>query len=195
MAIPSNSIESMLSQLAPYLSARTRGSVAALCTSLAVDKGDTFIELGKRNGQEYILQNGIVRSYLLNQAGNEVTLSFFEGPAVLSPFLTRTVAGRSLLNFQALTPCHLAVLEAAAFEKLIEEDLQVRAFANDVLRRELVQKVHKEIGLSAHSAAERLDQFRKQYPTFENTVPHPMIASYLGITNVSLSRLRKRQKP
>jgi CRP-like cAMP-binding protein len=195
MATPSDSIESTLSQLAPYLSVRARGAVAALCISLSVDKGDTFIELGKRNGHEYILQNGIVRSYLLNQAGNEVTLSFFEGPAVLSPVLTRTVAGRSLLNFHALTSCHLAVLEAPAFERLIEEDLQVRAFANDVLRRELLQKVHKEIGLSAHSAAERLDQFRKQYPTFENNVPHPMIASYLGITNVSLSRLRKRQAP
>jgi CRP-like cAMP-binding protein len=195
MATSIDTVENTLSHLAPYLSARTRESVAALCKSLTVDKGNTFIELGKRNGQEYILQHGIVRSYLLNPAGNEVTLSFFEGPAVLSPFLTRTVAGRSLLNFQALTPCHLAVLDAPAFEKRIEDDLQVRAFANDVLRRELVQKVHKEIGLSAHSAAERLDQFRKRYPTFENTVPHPMIASYLGITNVSLSRLRKRQQP
>jgi CRP-like cAMP-binding protein len=195
MATFRDSVENTLSQLAPYLSARARGAVAALCESLVVDKGDTFIELGKRNGQEYILQHGIVRSYLLNPAGNEVTLSFFEGPAVLSPFLTRTAAGRSLLNFQALTSCHLAVLNAPAFEKRIEEDLEVRAFANDVLRRELVQKVHKEIGLSAHSAAQRLDQFRKQYPTFENTVPHPMIASYLGITNVSLSRLRKRQGP
>ncbi len=184
-----------LAQLAPYLSARARGAVTALCESRTVSKGGTFIELGKRNGQEYLLLGGIVRSYLPDREGNEVTLSFFEGPAVLSPFLTRTVAGRSILNFQALTLCHLAVIDAAAFEKLIEEDVEVRRFANDVLRGELMQKVRKEIGLAAHTAGERLDQFRQQYPAFENTVPHPMIASYLGITNVSLSRLRKKPSP
>jgi CRP-like cAMP-binding protein len=191
----SDSIEQALAQLVPYLSTRARGAVVALCESRTVSKGTTFIELGKRDGQEYLLLGGVVRSYLTGPEGNEVTLSFFEGPAVLSPFLTRTVAGRSLLNFQALTHCHLAALDADAFEKLIEADVEVRRFANDVLRGELMQKVRKEIGLAAHTAGERLDQFRQQYPTFENTVPHPMIASYLGITNVSLSRLRKKPFP
>jgi CRP-like cAMP-binding protein len=189
----SDSIQNTLTQLAPYLSTRARGAVVALCESRTASKGDTFIELGKRNGQEYLLLGGIVRSYLPDREGNEVTLSFFEGPAVLSPFLTRTVAGRSILNFQALTLCHLAALDASAFEKLIEADVEVRRFANDVLRGELMQKVSKEIGLAMHTAGERLEQFRQQYPAFENTVPHPMIASYLGITNVSLSRLRKKQ--
>jgi CRP-like cAMP-binding protein len=191
----SDYIEHALTQLAPYLPTRARETVVALCKSRTVSKGDTFIQLGKRNEQEYFLLGGIVRSFLTNREGNEVTLSFYEGPAVLSPFLTRTVAGRSILNFQALTVCRLAALDAAAFEKLIEEDVEVRRFANDVLRGELMQKIRKEIGLAAHTAAERLDQFRQQYPALENTIPHPMIASYLGITNVSLSRLRKKQSP
>jgi CRP-like cAMP-binding protein len=191
----SDSVENTLTLLAPYLSSRAREAILALCVKRSLSKGDTFIEPGRRNGKEYLLGSGIIRSYLLDREGNEVTLSFFEGPAVLSPFLTRTAEGRSILSYQTLTLCLIAEIDALAFESLIEKDLEVRQFANDILRRELMQKVHKEIGLAVLTAGERLEQFRKQYPTLENTVPHPMIASYLGITNVSLSRLRKRRLP
>jgi hypothetical protein len=71
------------------------------------------------------------------------------------------------------------------------ENLEIRFFANTVLRNELIRKVDKEIGLASLTAKERLLQFRAWYDSMENKVPHPMIASYLGITNISLSRLRR----
>jgi hypothetical protein len=71
------------------------------------------------------------------------------------------------------------------------QDLEIREFGNTVLRNELKKKVEKEIGLASLTAKERLIQFRKDYPFLENLIPHPYIASFLGITNVSLSRLRK----
>jgi CRP-like cAMP-binding protein len=54
-----------------------------------------------------------------------------------------------------------------------------------------MMKVEKEIGLASLTAKERLLSFRQQFPMFENLISHPDIASYLGITNISLSRLRK----
>jgi hypothetical protein len=50
--------------------------------------------------------------------------------------------------------------------------------------------VEKEIGMASQTAKERLIKFREDYPILENLIPHTTISTYLGITNISLSRLR-----
>jgi CRP-like cAMP-binding protein len=154
-------------------------------------KGQLFIQKNKINGSEYFLLDGICRSYLVNPEGEETTISFFKAGSILSPFITRTSQGRSLFYFQASTDIRMATISALLFEKLMIENIDVRNFGNTVLRNELMKKVEKEIGLASYTARERLLAFREQFPLLENLVPHPDIASYLGITNISLSRLRK----
>jgi CRP-like cAMP-binding protein len=153
-------------------------------------KRETFIRKGQRNSKEYFVLEGICRSYLLNPEGQEITISFFNSQSILSPYTTRTKASFSILNFQALTTVKLASLAASEFEKLMIHDLDIRNFGNSVLRNELAAKVQKEIGLASLTAKERLLIFRAQFPMLENFIPHTDIASYLGITNISLSRLR-----
>ena len=82
-------------------------------------------------------------------------------------------------------------MNAYEFEELMINNLEIRRFGNAVLRNELTRKVDKEIGLASLTAKERLLKFREQYPMLENLIPHTDIASYLGITNISLSRLRR----
>lgn len=53
-----------------------------------------------------------------------------------------------------------------------------------------MSKVEKEIALASFKGKDRLLLLRKNYPNIENLIPHTDIASYLGITNISLSRLR-----
>jgi CRP-like cAMP-binding protein len=69
--------------------------------------------------------------------------------------------------------------------------MDIREFGNMVLQNELLAKVEKEIGLASLNARERLILFREKYHFLENLISHVDIASYLGITNISLSRLRK----
>jgi CRP-like cAMP-binding protein len=153
-------------------------------------KNEVFIKEGKRNSKEYFVLEGVCRSYLLNPDGEEMTISFFADKSVLSPFTTRTYFGVSNMNFQALTPLKVGVMDAKSFEKLMVDNLEIREFGNVVLRNELKQKVEKEIGMASLTAKERLVKFREQYPLLENIIPHTTISTYLGITNISLSRLR-----
>ena len=156
-----------------------------------INKGATFIEIDKRNNYEYYLLDGICRSYVLNPEGEEITIAFFKPGSVLSPWVTRTVDGISNLNFQALTDIQVGIMDASLFLDLMVEYLDIREFGNMVLKLELKRKVEKELGQASLTAKERLLKFREEYTLLENLVPHTTIATYLGITTISLSRLRK----
>lgn len=175
------------------ISERSLDLVVELIEVESYEKGDLIIGKGKRNNKEYFVFEGVCRSFLHSPEGDEVTISYFLEGEVLSPNKTRTANQLSQLNFQALTNLTIASMDADKFEQLMINHLDIREFGNMVLQNELLSKVEKEIGLASLSAKERLQLFRKKYHFLENLIPHTDIASYLGITNVSLSRLRKDQ--
>jgi len=154
-------------------------------------KGENFITKNKANDKEYFILEGIVKSYVLSPEGEEITISFFMGNSILSPYDIRTKNNLSNLDFKSLSDVKLASINAKDFENLMIKYIDIRNFANTVLQNELIAKVDKEIGLASLTAKERLIEFRKKYKLLENLIPHTDIASYLGITNISLSRLRK----
>ena len=173
------------------VSERSLDLVSDLIVVEFYEKGDVFIDRGKRNNKEYFVYEGICRSFLLSPEGEEVTISYFLDGSVLSPNKTRTANQISHLNFQALTKLTVASLNADKFEQLMINHIDIREFGNMVLQNELLVKVKKEIGLASLNAKERLILFREKYHFLENIISHVDIASYLGITNISLSRLRK----
>ncbi len=153
--------------------------------------GELLLKSGTGNDKEYFLLSGILRSFVYTTAGGEVTLSFYTAPAVITPCAARTQRGLSVLNIQAITDADLAVMDASRFARLRRSDSEINRFAQSVIEWELQRKTEKEISLASLTARERLLLLRKNIPGLENSVPHGYIASYLGITTVSLSRLRK----
>ncbi|MBL7901780.1 MAG: Crp/Fnr family transcriptional regulator [Bacteroidia bacterium] len=172
------------------LSARALKSLQPLMLLKEFSKNTVFIKAGQTNSKEYVIVQGFCRSFLQNQDGNEISFAFYKSGEVLPPHLIRTRKEKALYHFQALTELQVIEFDAAAFLNLMIEDLEIRNFGNEVLKNELLKKTTKEIALATLSAKERLEEFRKEYALLENLIPHPIIASYLGITNVSLSRLR-----
>ena len=173
------------------ISERSLDLISDLILVEVYEKGDVFIDRGKKNNKEYFVYEGVCRSFLLSPEGEEVTISYFLEGSVLSPNKTRTANQISHLNFQALTRLTVASLNADKFEQLMINHIDIREFGNMVLQNELLAKVEKEIGLASLNAKERLILFREKYHFLENLISHADIASYLGITNISLSRLRR----
>jgi CRP-like cAMP-binding protein len=162
-----------------------------IAEEIEVAAGELFITEGRNEYYEYIVMDGICRSYVIDPEGSEVSIAFFWKGEVVSPFVTITKRGVSTMDFQALTDARILRFPAKEFESLMVENLEIRAWGNEVLKKELANKVQKELDLASLTARERLIKFRKNYPPFESLIPHPAIASYLGITTISLSRLRK----
>jgi CRP-like cAMP-binding protein len=175
-----------------HLTQRSIAAFANLCDELTLKKGTIILKPNQSDSSEYILLKGTARTFLVNTEGEEITLYFFEDNTIIPPYVTRTENGNSLLYCEVLTDCTFAIMDAKRFESLMIENIEIREFGNTILRQELLNKVQKEIRMASWTAKQRLEQFRKDFSMLENLLPHPMIASYLGITNVSLSRLRKQ---
>lgn len=172
------------------ISTKSIGKINDLVQYTNFKKGDLITSVGQKNNLEFFLIQGVCKSFLDTPDGESVTISLFMSNSVISPSTTRNQKGKSIINIQALTDVEVATINAAAFEKLMIEDLEIRDFGNSVLRNELMAKVEKEIALASLKGKDRLLLLRKNYPNIENLIPHSDIASYLGITTISLSRLR-----
>ena len=184
------SIEEIINSYSP-VSKNSTYALVRLVEVITISKGDTFIKANSYNDYDYFLLNGICRSYIENQKGEDISISFFQDKTVLTPNVARTFENRSTLNFEALTDLKIARFKAIGLVNLMREISELRSFANAVLQKELVLKSNKELHNASLTAKERLIKFREQFESLENLIPHPLIASYLGITNISLSRLRK----
>lgn len=172
------------------ISSSANAAIRQITDYVQLAKNEVFISSERANAYEYFLLQGICRSYLIDPVGDDITISFFQGPSVLSPHSIRTANRLSLYNFQACTDILLGRIDAEAFMHLMITNPEIREFGNTVMRLELQNKVAKEIGLASLTARERLLRLRTQYNMLENLVPHTQIASYLGISAISLSRLR-----
>ena len=148
-----------------------------------------FLE-GKENHYEYILISGVLHRYNVSDKGDTVTTGFYMPKSVITPHFARTFNGKSIFSLQCLTDVVLAQLLVTDLDRLRYTNEDCNEFGQQVVRNELARTFYNEVAIRSFNAKERLLLLRKQFPNLENLIPHTIIASYLGITNVSLSRLR-----
>lgn len=156
--------------------------------------GEALLHMGEPGAREYFVLEGVLRTWVADVHGREVTLAFHAAPSVLMPAITRTAGERSRVHCQALSATCVAGFEAATLVERMLDDVAVQRWGDAVLRAELMRRVDREWALAALPGAERLQHFRAQFPGLEARIAQRHIASYLGVTPVSLSRLRARDR-
>ena len=143
---------------------------------------------------EFILLEGSLASSICDAEGREVCVALYVGPCIVTPNVARTRAGMSLVSIVATTDASLVRIDSDLLSSLMIESQPIREWANAVLRDALSEKAEREWCLAALGGAERLTWFRHAFPGHEAIFPHRFIASFLGITPVTLSRLRARDR-
>lgn len=154
-------------------------------------KGEYLLQEGKTAHYYWFVQSGFVRSFAIDTEGNEVSTNFYTvGDIVIDwpSFFMRTPTKE---NIQALTDCVCWQLDFETFQQLFHS---IEAF-REAGRARLVQSYFE---LKRHSTSLITDQAKDRYlrlmeekPQILQNVPFKQIATYLGITDTSLSRIRK----
>lgn len=155
-------------------------------------KGDFLLERNTRARFTYYMLSGSVREFFCATDGREFNKAFcFKGDFTGS-YYDLNSSKPSLVDIQALTDVTAIAIAYKPLKKLIETEPIWLKFAYHIAHVTLIKKLEKEYHLLCLSASERYKLLRKENPLLEQLVPAYHLASYLGITPVSLSRIRSQ---
>jgi len=156
-----------------------------------IKKGRCFLEAGRVARQLGFLTEGVLRVYLCNKNGEDITRAFItEGHFVLNVFSFNNKIP-SEVNFEAVSDCTLLVLSEKDIIELASAIPDWNNIFSKVVAEGLTNKLKISNNMLNQDAKTRYLEFLNTYPGLANRVPLSALASYLGIKQSSLSRIRK----
>jgi CRP-like cAMP-binding protein len=154
-------------------------------------KNDFLLLAGKTANHYWIMQNGLVRSYVIDPEGNDISTNFFSGGEIVIDWPSFFLRQPTRENIQALADCMCWQLDFGTFQILFN---QIEAFREQG-RARLVTSYFElkkySISMIADGAKDRYLKLLKEKPHILQHVSLKQIATYLGVTDTSLSRIRK----
>lgn len=159
-----------------------------------VDKGEHILRAGTVADEVYFVHTGLLRYYINDptDGGTERTGQFFDAGIVATDaesYLLRTPAEQ---NFEALERSSIISLPRAVLNAGYDQDHAIERFGRLMLEEALIGSQRRANRLLVLQPEERYRRFVETRPEVARRVPQYLIASYLGLTPESLSRIRRR---
>lgn len=154
-------------------------------------KNDLLLKEGKVCNEYYFLDNGFMRSFAFDTDGNDVTTNFSAGNEIVfevSSFFNRTTSRE---NIQAITDCSGWYITYDELNTLFHALPEFRAFGRYILVKGFTSLKTRMLSMITETTEERYERLIKTNPEIFQFAQLKHIASYLGVTDTSLSRIRK----
>lgn len=159
-------------------------------TEIELRKDQYFSEAGKIPRQVGFIVEGVIRGCYYNNKGEEVTRCFINENSLVVDYVNFEANTASSEYLHASTDCTLIVFSKQNWEALSHTIAGWDNIKNKMVQSCMFQKSRKGPVIS-QDATTRYLEFMENYPSLTNRVPLTYIASYLGVTQQSLSRIRK----
>lgn len=161
------------------------------CNTKMVTKEAFLLREGEHCKYGFFVESGLLRQYAIDEKGKEHTISFAPESWIVTDRESTYFNQPSAFYIQALEDSKVVLINQDFIHSLSEKIPSFSEFNNKLLHnhiRHLQNRIHQLLGASAE---ERYLKFIEMYPNILLRVPQTMVASYLGITPESLSRVRK----
>ncbi|MEK3980099.1 Crp/Fnr family transcriptional regulator [Psychrobacillus sp. FSL K6-2836] len=157
-------------------------------------KGTILLRQGDVPTKCYFVLKGCIRQYSIDEKGKEVTSNFYTEEQAIAVFNNHKLDKSSEYTFVCLEDSVLVVGDLA-----IEQDMYTKYTQLEIMTRKMIEenfgKVQEEFATFISSTPEeRFKTLLMKRPQLVDRVPQHQLASYLGITPESLSRIKKRLK-
>lgn len=161
------------------------------CMLKKVVKNEFLLQEGEICTDTFFVEKGLLRMYSLDRNGKEHIIQFAPENWLISDRSSLNFNQKSKFYIEAVEDSEVFILSKDFFINMIEKFPQT-AENNDLLLQKHIRNLQNRVNsLLADTAEERYMSFIKMYPDILLRVPQWMVASYLGITPESLSRVRK----
>ena len=162
-----------------------------LYTLKKVAKNELLLSEGEICMYTFFVEKGLLRMYSLDRNGKEHIIQFAPENWLISDRSSLNFNQKSKYYIEAVEDSEVFLLSKDFFTSMVEKFPQT-AENNDMLLQKHIRNLQNRVNsLLADTAEERYMTFIKMYPDILLRVPQWMVASYLGITPESLSRVRK----
>ncbi|MFL9830659.1 Crp/Fnr family transcriptional regulator [Flavobacterium sp. ST-87] len=163
----------------------------------------SFFEIKKLRKKELLLQEadycknlafvatGVLKSYSVDDKGQKhISLLAWEGWWV-SDFKSFICEEKAILSIDAIEDSEVLLLSRSNYEKLLIEVPAMERYFRILYQNSLITKDRRLISSNTYTAEEKYLQLIKMYPFISQRIPQNLIASYLGITTETISRIKK----
>lgn len=154
-------------------------------------KGALILKANDQADYQYYILEGCLRSYYIDSQGREHTVQFGIKDWWISDYTAFFFKSKSIMNIEVLKDAVLYRLSHDDKEFLYAKIPKVESFFRKKLERAFAAFQKRILSNLSQTATERYLNFINKHPNIEKSVKNYHIASYLGITTESLSRIRK----
>ena len=172
------------------LSAEAEEHVYSIAKEKLIKKGEKLIHQGNAVNKTYFVNDGCLRSFRLDKNGKEHTLQFAIKDWWISDFIAIYNNELASLTVECLKDSKVIEFNAKDLNKIHSLFPEFEPFQRMNLERHVVSLHKRILNQLELTASERYDLFLEQYPNIQKYTPNYHIASYLGFTPESLSRIR-----
>lgn len=173
------------------LSTEETAQIEQVCIPKKIRKRQLLLQEGDVWKYNAFVSNGFLRTYSIDNKGNEHILNFAPENYWSGDRESLMTGNPSRFNIEAVEDTDVVLITKDNFDQLCRSIPQLNDLVNAILHKSFVvsqDRIHAGISLSAE---EKYQKFLDQYPQIANRIPQHMIASYIGITPETLTRIRR----
>jgi len=176
----------------PFLNAADIAEIEQFAVKRTYQAGEEFIKLGATRKKIGIIETGLIRGYSIKSSGEEVSIIFAKEGEIASTheLIFYNQPSRQIVEF--LEETTMLVFDYRDIERLAIDNPRVEQMRNQFIQDFLVKVLHRLETFLIYTPEERYLWLIEEEPSLMQRVQQKHLASFLGITPVSLSRLRSR---
>jgi len=154
-------------------------------------KGEFLLQKGQVAKKYFCLEQGLIRSFVYDYDGQDITTGFIGRNEIAIDVVSLFQQVPTLESFQALGDCTCYSIDLETFQCLYHSIKGLNEWGRSWMANSLFELKQRTVSMITDSARDRYLQLQAQHPEILLQAPLKHIASYLGITDSSLSRIRK----
>jgi CRP-like cAMP-binding protein len=173
------------------ISAKAQEALLEICHEVSFKKNAIIQTIGQTCRTIYFVKKGALRIFYF-KGETDITDSMEFEKAFVARVESLISGQPSRKGIQAIEDTDLIAINADKLAKLYDDYLEIERLFKKILLNAFMTTINRIESIQFHSAETRYSNFLKEHPDVLKRVPLKYIASYLGITQVSLSRIRAK---